>query len=214
MYKEIKERFCRIWRELPAEMEEPGLSLRDAGSGVYAVRPRECPAEMTVADVLVVDEQGLVLEGIGEPEPSFVVHRAVYALCPTATAVLEPRSRWSGVWAQLGRTLPPTSFLHVRHFFGEVPCTGAVIPQAGEDVYAAAAETVTGTLTRKEAATQGAVFLRNDGAILWGDSPETTVERAAVLEELCLRELLVAAVNQGADNYVARQVAEALYEKK
>ena len=219
MYDELKKRCCAVCHRLAQKLTvaegEVCVSLRDDATGVYAVQnPRTAPGMLTEGDVWIVDEQGAVLEGDPGAVSTFVVHRVIYEGCSAVRMVVESRCRWSGVWAQLGRSLPPTSFLHARYFSGELPSTGSVVPQPGESVYEAVAGQVKSAFKNRGIPPRGGVFLRNDGVLLWGENPEATAERVAVAEELCLRAVMTAAVNEGADGYVAREVTAQLLEKE
>ncbi len=217
MQNNLKEQLCETCKLLAESgMSDALLSIKDAETGVIALKSAAVePADVALDDVVLVDADGNVLEG--DPAaltPYFTVHKALYDHCPGITAVVQPNGRWSCIWAQLGRLLPPTSYLHARHFAGEILCTGSVMLEDGEDLYAATADCVCRTLKNKGIHERGALFMRNDGALVWGQNPIATAKRAVVLDELCFRAIQVSAVAQGADSYVAFEVGQQLLEKE
>ena len=51
-------------------------------------------------------------------------HRHLYHMLPAAESILQYRTPYAMLWAELGKAIPPYSILHIEHFYGAVPCTG------------------------------------------------------------------------------------------
>ncbi len=219
MHNELKNQLCDACKLLAESGVIPNdafLSVKDADTGVFALKSTAVAlADVTPDNVVIVDENGRAVEGEQQAvSPYFAVHKAVYDSCADVQAVIQPASRWSSIWAQMGQSLAPTSYLHARHFMGEVLCTGPVMLEDGEDLYTITGHNIKNALRNKGLFARGAIFMRNDGALVWGQNPIATANRAVALEELCLRAMMVSAVTQGANSYVAYEVAQQLLEKE
>ena len=76
------------------------ISLRDADSGLVAMTPTGLPYEaMEAADIVVVDQQGRLVDGRWEPTSEWQMHLAVYERLPQWSAVVHTHSMFAAVFA-------------------------------------------------------------------------------------------------------------------
>lgn len=219
MYTNIKNQLLSACKKLAGSDVIPAdafVSVRDINGKCYALNSCLVPLKETSENnIIIVNFDGEVVDGDEKGiDPYFVAHKAIYEGCDEITTVINPRSRWNSIWAQLGRSISPTSFYYSKYFTGEILCTGAIMLEPGEDLYEVIAKAIKGRFTYKGIQSRGAVIVRNDSAILWGKNVEATAERAIVLEEICFRAIQTSAITNGGDTFVAWEVSEQLLKQE
>jgi len=91
------------------------LSVRIPGTEFVLIQPRELSrAALTVDDILVIDIDGDVVAGVGQPPAETAIHTGVYRHRPDVGAVGHGHAADSVVFSVLDVPLVP-----VRHFFFE-----------------------------------------------------------------------------------------------
>ena len=218
MYEEIKKALCEQHGKVIArDIDFLGrglISLRDAGSGCYVIKGKHANgASLTVDDILVLNEEGDVLEGgVGEFDDRFYLHLAVYKKFPSVRSVATLDSRWCGVWAQLGWKLPPLSALHASFFFGEIPCTPNLIwTKEKRNIYAALGDAVDRTIGDHTEGRCWAVFIRKIGALVWGDTVSRAADNAMALEEIVFRALMYKMAGREEWEYMQYRLSKYFY---
>ncbi len=84
------------------------MSVRDAETGLIAISPSGIPyLEVTAADVVIVDEQGEVVEGTRKPSSETPLHTMVHRERPHVRAIVHTHSHYSTVVSCLKPYLPP-----------------------------------------------------------------------------------------------------------
>jgi ribulose-5-phosphate 4-epimerase/fuculose-1-phosphate aldolase len=84
------------------------ISVRDPQSRSIAITPHDVEYdEMTAEDIVVVDYDGNVIDGSGEPSEETSVHRAVYAARPELHAVVHTEPVFTNVFGALGKPIEP-----------------------------------------------------------------------------------------------------------
>lgn len=209
MSADVKKTLCEAYHRLAAAVEgpygDPLVSVKLPEGGVAVKRAGVAAAAVTPEDILVVSA-----DDPAGADPRVAIHMALYAACDGIGAIAQTDSRWSSIWAQSGMVLPPVSFLHAAHFFGEIPCSGPVTFAPGEDMYRNAGDLAVKALSRKGIKPISAVFVRNAGGVVCDPTVEGAVTRALALEEICLRTYYSGVLNEGCHSYVAIEAAEAM----
>jgi L-ribulose-5-phosphate 4-epimerase len=181
---------------LEANLELPRLGLvdftwgnvsgKDPETGAIVIKPSGVPYEtMTVADMVVVDAGGCVLEGRLRPSSDLPTHVELYRHFPSIGGVVHTHSTWATVWAQACRGIPALGTTHADYFFGEIPCTAVLTEQqtAGEYEAETGLEIVECFRGKGiDPARMAAVLVANHGPFTWGEDADAAVHNAAVLE--------------------------------
>ncbi len=218
MYTNIKKQFSLAYKKLldsDVIPSEAFLSIKDENTKCFALNDTSVEPNDVCNNIIIVDFDGNVIEGDSNGiDPYFMVHKAIYNSCADITTIVNPRSRWNCIWAQLGRSLSPSSFFYTKYFSGETLCTGAITLEPGEDLYDIIGKAINNRLLYKGIQSRGAIIVRNDSAIIWGKNPEATVERAIAMEEICFRAIQTTAITNGGDSFVAWEVSEQLLEQE
>ncbi|MGP1471851.1 MAG: class II aldolase/adducin family protein [Schwartzia sp. (in: firmicutes)] len=102
------------------------FSLKDKESGLLCLTPAGVDREtMTVADIVVVDGAGKVVEAAPDRRPTSeaLMHLAAYDARPDITAIVHTHSRFAQVCAVLRQEIPPVvaEMAHLRCQRGRIP---------------------------------------------------------------------------------------------
>jgi L-ribulose-5-phosphate 4-epimerase len=186
--EELKEEVLAANLELPraglVTLTWGNVSGRDPASGLVVIKPSGVPyAEMSPSDMVVVDEQGNVIEGDRRPSTDTPTHLVLYQGLAGAGGVVHTHSTWAAAWAQARRPIPVLGTTHADLCPGPVPVTR---PLAAEEV-GTAYEEATGkvileAVAGRDAAEVPAVLVAGHGPFCWAGSAPEAAEVAAALE--------------------------------
>lgn len=183
------------------------VSAIDRNSGLIAIKPSGVEYEgMRAEDIVVVNLDGVVIEGGWKPSTDLPTHLALYNAFPEVGGVVHMHSAYATAFAQAGRGIPAYGTTHADYFYGEVPCTRPLTKAEVETDY----EHNTGLVIAEAFAGRdpGAVpgcLIKNHGPFAWGKDCETAVYHAAVLEYCAKMALLTEQLNGAvvpADSYL------------
>ena len=84
------------------------FSVRDPETGLIAISPSGMPyPEITPADVVIVDEHGVVRDGARRPSSETPMHTMIYREHPRVRAIVHTHSHYSTVVSTIRPFLPP-----------------------------------------------------------------------------------------------------------
>ena len=148
------------------------VSARLSG-GLMAVTPMggRC-AEVSAAEVVVVDRDLATVEGDLVPSSESLLHAAVYEARPDVGGVVHTHAVYSSATAVAGLEIPPIVDEMVVALGGAVKVTEYAPPASAE-----VAERVCSAL-----GSRGAALIRNHGAIAVGTTPGSALETAMLVE--------------------------------
>jgi L-fuculose-phosphate aldolase len=127
-------------------------------------------------DVVLVDVEGVVLEGTLEPSSETPMHTGIYRARSDVDAVVHTHSIYATTLACLGWSIPPVHYmLTTLSEDGEIPL--APYTTYGTEELAGYASEVLGE-------SRNACLLQNHGTITVGSSPGEAFSRTIVLEEM------------------------------
>ncbi len=150
------------------------ISVRDAESGLIAIKPSGIPWDLIKpADVVIVDENGRVVEGDRKPSTETPMHAAVYRSYPEAMAVVHTHSRF-GTGFAVARVPIPAICVNSVELGGEIPVLPFFPPGSAENSLAIAE----GLRGKKS------VLLAAHGVLCYGENLEEAVYYNEVLEEI------------------------------
>lgn len=151
------------------------MSIRDEESGLIAISPSGIPyPETTAADVVIVNDQGEVVDGRRKPSSETPLHTMVMRARPDVRAVVHTHAHFSTVVSCIRPYLPPILTEVCLVAGARVPVTRYGLtgtPDFGESV-----------LEVLDPETK-AVILRNHGLISFGDSFASALAISEVVEE-------------------------------
>ena len=160
----------------------------DRERGLVVIKPSGVEYDkLTVDDMVVLTLDGEVVEGELNPSSDTPTHIELYKAFPNIGGVVHTHSLWSTAFAQSGRDIPALGTTHGDYFYGAIPCTDKMTPEAIAGEY----EKETGTIIIDTFRSRNinpdsvpAVNVHSHGPFAWGKSPEDAVHNAVVLEQV------------------------------
>ena len=162
------------------------VSGRDRESGLIVIKPSGVSYEvMKPVDMVVLDQDGNVIEGKFKPSTDAPTHLLLYRTFGSVGGVVHTHSSYASSWAQAGRAIPPFGTTHADHFYGEVPCTRLLTQEETESDY----EINTGKIIIEKLGEADpldipSVLVNGHGPFCWGRDAENAVYNAIALEEI------------------------------
>jgi L-fuculose-phosphate aldolase len=150
------------------------ISVRvDGQPNQFAVTPTSLPYDtLESGDVVIIDVDGVVLDGRREPTSEVPLHTLVYRRRPEVGAIVHTHSPAAMTMAALGWTLPPI-------LTGFVAATGGAVVTAN---YARPGTPGLADATAEALAERGACFLQHHGLLAIGANLTHAYDAAAATE--------------------------------
>lgn len=169
----------------------------DRESGLVVIKPSGVRyADMSAADMVVVNLDGKVIEGRLKPSSDTPTHLELYRAFSKVGGIVHTHSRWATSFAQAGVSIEPTGTTHADYFYGAVPCTRRLTAaEIGRDYEKETSKVIVETFRDLDPEAIPAVLFHSHGPFCWGTTPEKAVETAAVLEEVAFMQYHAVALN-------------------
>jgi L-fuculose-phosphate aldolase len=149
------------------------ISIRDAESGLVAIKPSAVPwLTISEDDVVIINLEGEVVEGGRKPSIETPMHTAVYKTIPEAMAVVHTHSKYGTGFAVARQPIPAVCINSVE-LGGEVPVTPFYYPGSKDNALAA-----------EFLKDRKAVLLAAHGVLCYGSDLEEAVYMNEVVEEV------------------------------
>lgn len=187
----------------------------DREKGLVVIKPSGVEYDtMKIADMVVVDLEGNVIEGKWKPSSDTPTHLVLYKAFENVGGIVHTHSRWATSWAQACRGIPAYGTTHGDYFYGEIPCTRKMTPQeiAGE-YEKETGKVIVETFKNKSADDIPAVLVHSHGPFAWGTDPNNAVHNAVVLEELAFMAYHTEAINSNI-NAMQQELLDKHYLRK
>lgn len=142
-------------------------------------------AELAVHQLVVVDLEGVVVEGDLRPSSDTPTHLELYRAFPDLGGIVHTHSPWATSWAQAGRAIPALGTTHADYFYGTIPCTRSMtVAEIQGDYETETGRLIVETMAERNPLEVAAVLVKNHGPFVWGTDPNEAVHHAVVLEEV------------------------------
>ncbi len=160
----------------------------DRERGLVAIKPSGVPYEsMTLADIVLVDLDGNVVEGGRRPSTDTPTHLELYRACDWIGGIVHTHSTWATAWAQAQREIPLLGTTHADLSPRPIPLTRPLTEFEIDEEY----EGATGrALVEATAELDSCALVRGHGPFAWGASPAAAVDTAVTLEQVARMALL------------------------
>ena len=166
-------------------------------------------ATMTVADLVITNLDGKVVEGSLRPSSDLDTHTLLYREFPQIGGVVHTHSEFATSWAQAGRAIPCFGTTHADYFHGPVPVTAPLTAEEVEEDYVRNTGAVIVRHFREfnlDPVAVPGVLVAGHAPFTWGKNAAAAVESADVLEyiaRLAFRSVLLGAPEAGIPAYVS-----------
>ncbi len=186
------------------------VSAVDRNEGVFAIKPSGIPyEEMKPDDMVIVDFDNRIVEGIHRPSSDTKTHAWLYKNWPEIGGVAHSHATYSVAWAQAQMDIPVFGTTHADHLASAIPCT----PPMSDDLINGDYEHNTGVqitdcfnhrkLSYEEVPM---VLVGNHGPFTWGTSAAKAVFHSRVLEEIAKMAFITLQINPDAPQLKERLI--------
>ena len=178
MLETLREDVCRMNLELPRNglvaWSSGNVSGRDQETGLVVIKPSGVRYESLLAEnMVIVDADGLVVEGILRPSSDVHSHLYIYRHRSDVGGVVHTHSTYATAFAALGRAIPVGLTAICDEFGGSIPCAG----------YAKVGGDEIGREVIQGIGRSPAILLKNHGVFTIGPTPEEAVKAAVMTED-------------------------------
>ena len=162
------------------------VSGRDPERGLVVIKPSGVSySSMSADDMVIIDEEGVVIEGRYKPSTDAPTHLFLYKKFPSIGGVVHTHSTYATTWAQAGKDIPPLGTTHADHYYGEVPCTRKLTDDEIENDYELnTGRVIVERLGKSDPLAVPSALVNCHGPFCWGLDAEEAVYNAAALEEI------------------------------
>jgi len=179
MLETLREEIWRLHLELPRNnlvaWTSGNVSGRDTETGLVVIKPSGIRYEdLTPESMVVVDQDGKVVEGNHKPSSDTFAHVYVYRHRPDVNGVVHTHSTFATAWAAVGRPIPAVLTAICDEFGGPVP-VGA---------YAKIGDDEIGREIVRSIGSSPAILMKNHGVFTIGQTPEAAVKAAVMVEDV------------------------------
>lgn len=189
-YQSIREECCEANLALPktglVDLTFGNVSVLDADAGVFAIKPSGVDySALRPQDMVVVDLEGMVVEGSLRPSSDTPTHRCLFLAFADSgvRAVVHTHSRCAVAFAQAGREIPCLGTTHADHFYGSVPVTRAMTAaEIGGDYEWETGKVIVERFGNLNPMDVPAVLVNDHGPFAWNVNGVKAVEYALALE--------------------------------
>ena len=173
------------------------VSAIDRQSGLVVIKPSGVEYnELKAEDMVVVDLEGNVVEGLLRPSSDTPTHLAIYRHFPGVGGVVHTHSTYATAWAQAGLSIPNIGTTHADAFHCEIPCTEEMSrEQIVKEYEAATGDVIADAFEGMDPMHTPAVLVKHHGPFTWGKSADEAVHNAVVLEEVARMASITIALN-------------------
>ncbi|MFZ5830781.1 MAG: L-ribulose-5-phosphate 4-epimerase AraD [Planctomycetota bacterium] len=179
----------------------------DRAAGLMVIKPSGVPyAELTDEQMVVIDLEGHVVEGVLRPSSDTPTHVLLYRSFPAIGGIAHTHSRYATIFAQARREIPCLGTTHADHFHGPVPLTR---PLAAEEVDTGYEQNTGAVIVERfsdaEPMATPAVLVAGHGPFTWGRSATEAVDNAVALEavaEMALGTLSLTTIAAPLEDYL------------
>ena len=201
MLEELKRTVCEANLLLPkyglVTFTWGNVSGIDRESGLVVIKPSGVPYEgMTAKDMVVVDLDGNVVEGIWKPSSDTATHVELYKAFPDCGGIVHTHSRWATTFAQAGMGIPAMGTTHADYFYGDIPCTRKMTEAEIKGEYEKeTGKVIVETFADKDPAAIPGVVVHSHGPVAWGTDAMNAVHNAVVMEEVAFMDWHAMVIN-------------------
>jgi len=194
--------------EANLELVRKGLVLYTFGNAsaisrkksLVVIKPSGVPYDkLKLADLVITDLNGKIVEGKLRPSSDLPTHLILYKSFPSIGGISHTHSEYATAWAQARRPIPCLGTTHADYFHGPVPVTqemtdAEIASKYEENTGHAIARAFAGL----DYSAIPAALVANHGAFAWGDDPATAAHHAVILESVARMAFITLGINQQA----------------
>ncbi len=190
------------------------VSIRDDNLKVIAIKPSGVPYDkMKINDIVVVNYEGLTIEGNLRPSVDLPTHLELYRHHPEINSIVHTHSTYATAWAQKGRAIPVYGTTHADYFSGDIPCARYLNKQEMEAYEKNTGVVINELLIPTKVLEIPAIIVRGHGVFAFGKNSSDAVLHATVVEEVARIAYLTETI-PGTNHELPNHILQTHYERK
>lgn len=179
LLEDIREKLVELNQALPENnlvvWTSGNVSIRDPHSGLVVIKPSGILfPELTVESMVVVDLNGKIVEGTGDPSSDTASHLYIYRHRDDINGIVHTHSNYATAFAALGMPIPAVLTAIGDEFGGPIPC-GDFALIGGEQI---------GKVVIDAIGNSPAVLLKNHGVFTIGKDGQAALKAAIMVEDV------------------------------
>ncbi|MBY8913218.1 L-ribulose-5-phosphate 4-epimerase [Bacillus sp. YC2] len=168
----------------------------DRKSGRIVIKPSGIEySELTADKLVVLNEEGDILEGTLKPSSDTPTHLYLYKAFPNIGGIVHTHSPWATSWAQSGRDIPALGTTHADYFESAIPCTREMYDEEiMKDYEHHTGKVIAETFQNQQYEQIPGVLVNSHGPFCWGSDALNALHNAVVLEtvaEMAYRSIML-----------------------
>ena len=202
MLKDLKREVCKANLMLPkhglVKFTWGNVSGIDRARGYMVIKPSGMEYDaLEPEDMVVVDMDGVVVEGKWRPSSDTATHLELYKAFPRIGGVVHTHSRWATSFAQAGLAIPAMGTTQADEFYGDIPCTRPLTDEEIRGEYEKeTGKVIVETFANLDPEAVPGVLVCSHGPFAWGTDPEEAVRNALVMEEAAFMDYHALTLNR------------------
>ncbi|MCW8849551.1 MAG: L-ribulose-5-phosphate 4-epimerase [Melioribacteraceae bacterium] len=162
------------------------VSAIDRTEGLVVIKPSGVEYDkMKSDDMVVVDLEGNLIEGIWRPSSDTPTHLELYKAFPQIGGITHTHSKYATIFAQAEIEIPCFGTTHADYFYGNIPLTRVLTKAEVEEAY----EKNTGTViierfSNLDPLSVPGVLVASHAPFAWGKTASESVKHSLVLERV------------------------------
>lgn len=178
MLEKLKQEVCNLNLELPRSglvaWTSGNVSARDPESGLIVIKPSGVRyEELRASDMVVVDQDGKIVEGELAPSSDTASHIYIYRQRADVGGIVHTHSPYATAFAAVNKPIPVILTAIADEFGGPIPCGGFALI-GGEEIGRVVIECI---------GRSPAILLKNHGVFSIGKNAQAAVKAAVMCEE-------------------------------
>lgn len=163
-------------------------SAANQEAGVFAIKPSGVPYHQLSPDkMVIVDFDGLTVEGSLRPSSDMKTHAALYKNWPKIGGIVHTHSTYATAWSQTLRDIPILGTTHADHLTVDIPCAPPMDDdRIGGDYEYETAYQIMSCLRDRNLSYEEVemILIGNHAPFTWAKTCEKAVYNSAVLEAI------------------------------
>jgi L-ribulose-5-phosphate 4-epimerase len=219
MLKDLKQRVAAANRDLVkaglVTLTWGNVSGIDREKGLVVIKPSGVPYdELQPECMVVVDMEGMVVEGKFKPSSDTPTHLVLYRAMETLGGIVHTHSRHATTFAQARREIPCFGTTHADHFHGPVPVTRPLSErEVAENYEGYTGHVIVERFRDLDPEAMPAVLVAGHAPFTWGKTAEKALENSVALEAVAAMALGTWSIDRAAAE-LEPWVLEKHYQRK
>lgn len=212
--EEVYKANIELWKQGLIIYTWGNVSGFDKESRLVVIKPSGIDYDiLKPEDMVIVDLNGVVIEGALKPSSDTPTHLKLYQSYPAIGGIAHTHSKYATVFAQAGKNIPALGTTHADYFYGDILCTRSLTEEETKIQYEEnTGKVILETVKQETILANPGILVKNHGPFTWGKTPAESVYHAVVLEAIAKMAYKTMILNPEA--FLPKYILEKHYYRK